>query len=245
GLAAPDQAARTHRRRAPRGRPAPRLLPGQPLLGGGVGRVAGVPQAVLGGAALVAGAVDLRRASLGPARDAQRPRPGRRGRPVQVGGGGRRVGEQGPAVSRGMEAGPDPAMPGRRRRHLQQAGRLQRVFRGLAGPVPSPQGGRSCRVDAGTLCEGVPPMIRVLSLGAGVQSTTVLLMSCKGVLPKLDAAVFADTQWEPQAVYKHLAWLEVEAKGYGIPILRGTRGDLRADALEFRRTGGKASGEEG
>lgn len=82
-------------------------------------------------------------------------------------------------------------------------------------------------------------MIRVLSLGAGVQSTTVLLMSCRGVLPKLDAAVFADTQWEPKAVYQHLAWLETEAKCHGIPVLRGTCGNLRADAIEFRRMGGR------
>lgn len=88
-------------------------------------------------------------------------------------------------------------------------------------------------------------MIRVLSLGAGVQSTCVLLMSCTGVLPKLDAAVFADTQWEPTEVYKHLAWLEAEAANYGIPVHRVTRGDLRQDAIDFRRTGGKASGLPG
>ncbi len=83
--------------------------------------------------------------------------------------------------------------------------------------------------------------LKVLSLGAGVQSTCVLLMSCRGVLPKLDAAVFADTQWEPKVVYKHLAWLEAEAAGYGIPVLKGTRGDLRADGIEFRQNGGKGS----
>ncbi len=88
-------------------------------------------------------------------------------------------------------------------------------------------------------------MIRVLSLGAGVQSTCVLLMSCRGVLPKLDAAVFADTGAEPKSVYKHLAWLETEARCYGIPILKGKRGDLRADTIEFRRTGGRASGNPG
>jgi hypothetical protein len=64
-------------------------------------------------------------------------------------------------------------------------------------------------------------------------------------LPRLDAAIFADTQWEPEAVYKHLRWLLTEAKSYGIPVWRGTRGDLRADAIEFRRSGGKASGEPG
>jgi hypothetical protein len=84
-------------------------------------------------------------------------------------------------------------------------------------------------------------MLRVLSLGAGVQSTCVLLMSGDGTLPRLDAAVFADTQWEPIAVYKHLAWLEVEAKGRGIPVYRVTRGDLRADGIEFRANGGKGS----
>lgn len=88
-------------------------------------------------------------------------------------------------------------------------------------------------------------MIRVLSLGAGVQSSALLLMSCKGVLPKIDHAIFADTQWEPKPVYNHLAFLEVEAKCHGIPVHRVTRGDLRADAIHFRRTGGKASGDPG
>lgn len=87
-------------------------------------------------------------------------------------------------------------------------------------------------------------MIRVLSLGAGVQSSTVLLMSCLGELPKLEAAVFADTQWEPRGVYKHLAWLETEAKSHGVRVIRGTRGDLRADAIEFRLSGGNGSGSD-
>ena len=78
-------------------------------------------------------------------------------------------------------------------------------------------------------------MLRILSLGAGVQSSTVLLMSIRGELPKLDAAIFADTQWEPKAVYEHLDWLEGEAKAAGIPVYRVTRGNLRADAIEFRQ----------
>lgn len=77
-------------------------------------------------------------------------------------------------------------------------------------------------------------MKRVLSLGAGVQSTTVLLMSCKGILPKLDCAIFADTQWEPKAVYEHLEWLTGESERHGIPVHVVTAGDLRADAIEFR-----------
>jgi 3'-phosphoadenosine 5'-phosphosulfate sulfotransferase (PAPS reductase)/FAD synthetase len=74
--------------------------------------------------------------------------------------------------------------------------------------------------------------LKVLSLGAGVQSTTVLLMSCRGVLPKLDAAVFADTRWEPTEVYDHLDWLTEEAAKAGIPVHRVTNGDLRQHTLE-------------
>jgi 3'-phosphoadenosine 5'-phosphosulfate sulfotransferase (PAPS reductase)/FAD synthetase len=69
---------------------------------------------------------------------------------------------------------------------------------------------------------------RILSLGAGVQSTTVLLMSCKGVLPKLDMAIFADTGWEPPAVYEHLAWLEREAALNGIPVHRVSKSNIRS-----------------
>jgi hypothetical protein len=78
-------------------------------------------------------------------------------------------------------------------------------------------------------------MKRVLSLGAGVQSSTLLLMSARGLLPHLDAAIFADTQYEPPAVYTHLAWLEGVAAKAGIPCHRVTVGNIREDALEFRQ----------
>jgi len=74
--------------------------------------------------------------------------------------------------------------------------------------------------------------LRILSLGAGVQSSTVLLMSCKGLLPKLDAAIFADTQWEPPQVYGHLAWLEEEAAKAGIPVHRVMAGNLRQHTVD-------------
>lgn len=48
------------------------------------------------------------------------------------------------------------------------------------------------------------PKLRILSLGAGVQSTTLALMAAKGELPAPDCAIFADTGWEPRAVYEHL-----------------------------------------
>jgi len=54
------------------------------------------------------------------------------------------------------------------------------------------------------------PTLRVLSLGAGVQSTSLLLLTAEGRLPALDAAIFADTGWEPRGVYEHLDRLERE-----------------------------------
>ncbi len=73
---------------------------------------------------------------------------------------------------------------------------------------------------------------QVLSLGCGVQSTTVALMSRDGVLPKLDAAVFADTQAEPSSVYEHFRWLRGELEKAGIPVHVGTAGDLGAQVLK-------------
>jgi hypothetical protein len=46
--------------------------------------------------------------------------------------------------------------------------------------------------------------LRALSLGAGVQSTTVLLLALAGTIDPYEAVVFADTGDEPAAVYEHL-----------------------------------------
>lgn len=85
-------------------------------------------------------------------------------------------------------------------------------------------------------------MIDILSLGAGVQSTTLLLMSCTGVLPALDCAIFADTGWESPATYNHLDWLIPEAKNHGIPvhILKGA--NIKEDALISQVRGRKSEG---
>jgi hypothetical protein len=67
----------------------------------------------------------------------------------------------------------------------------------------------------------------ILSLGAGVQSTTVYLLAMDGEI-HLDAAVFADTGDEPAAVYAHLKWLQ--ALG-GPQIHVAPRGRLSDDLL--------------
>ncbi|MEU3499928.1 hypothetical protein ABZ726_03855 [Streptomyces hundungensis] len=61
----------------------------------------------------------------------------------------------------------------------------------------------------------------------------MLALSAKGALPKVDYAIFADTGWEPQAVYRHLDRLERDiAAPAGIPILRVSSGNIRQDALD-------------
>jgi hypothetical protein len=72
--------------------------------------------------------------------------------------------------------------------------------------------------------------IHVLSLGTGVQSSTLALMAAKGeVGPMPTAAIFADTQAEPQSVYKWLDWLE---KQLPFPVYRVTQGSLTEAALK-------------
>jgi hypothetical protein len=70
--------------------------------------------------------------------------------------------------------------------------------------------------------------LRVLSLGAGVQSSTLSLMIEKGLIPKVDCGIFADTMGEPKLVYSHLEWLE---KQLSFPIHRVKKGDLKQDMI--------------
>ncbi len=76
------------------------------------------------------------------------------------------------------------------------------------------------------------PKLRVLSLGAGVQSTALALMAARGVFTeKIDAAIFADTGWEPKAVYKQVDWLRTQLP---FPILIASTGNIRIDILARR-----------
>lgn len=69
--------------------------------------------------------------------------------------------------------------------------------------------------------------LRILSLGAGVQSSTLLLMACKGQIEKPDLAIFADTGWESMATYQHLEWLKIEAGKHGIEVVVTDNGNIR------------------
>ena len=66
--------------------------------------------------------------------------------------------------------------------------------------------------------------IHIISLGAGVQSSTMALMAAAGEIhPMPKAAIFADTQAEPKVVYEWLDWLESKLL---FPIYRVTAGSL-------------------
>jgi site-specific recombinase XerC len=59
-----------------------------------------------------------------------------------------------------------------------------------------------------------------------------MLLAATGRIPTFDAAIFADTGWEPIAVYRHLHRLTRIADAAGIPVVRVRRGHIRRDALD-------------
>ena len=78
------------------------------------------------------------------------------------------------------------------------------------------------------------PSLRILSLGAGVQSSTMALMADAGEFGvKPDAAVFADTGWEPKPVIQHLEYLK-SVISYPIHIVK--KGNIQDDILQYSNT---------
>jgi hypothetical protein len=59
--------------------------------------------------------------------------------------------------------------------------------------------------------------LRILSLGAGVQSSTLALMIEQGELPAIDAAIFADVKGEPKKFMS--GWSILKLKLHPIPSI--------------------------
>jgi hypothetical protein len=71
-----------------------------------------------------------------------------------------------------------------------------------------------------------------LSLGAGVQSSALLVLACTDDrVPKPDVAIFSDTGDEPQYVMDYLQMLKDYAEPFGINIVIAQKGVLSEDAL--------------
>lgn len=76
-------------------------------------------------------------------------------------------------------------------------------------------------------------MKNLISLGAGVQSSTMALMAAaREIGPMPDGAIFADTHAEPASVYKWLEWLEKELP---FPVYRVTKGSLTDAQLRIHQ----------
>jgi len=72
----------------------------------------------------------------------------------------------------------------------------------------------------------------IISLGAGVQSSTMALMAAHGEIePMPDCAIFADTGAEPKEVY---TWLEALKPLLPFPVITGSYGNLTDDSLRLR-----------
>ncbi len=76
--------------------------------------------------------------------------------------------------------------------------------------------------------------VRILSLGAGVQSSTLALMMKHGELEGVEAAVFSDVKAEPRKVYQWLNWLE---KQLPFPVIRVTQDEGLTANIEAYASG--------
>ena len=79
-----------------------------------------------------------------------------------------------------------------------------------------------------------------LSLGAGVQSSALLVLACQGGVPKPDVAIFADTGDEPKYVYDYLKVLTAYAAPFGVEVVKAQKGVLSERLLLSMNGGGSA-----
>ena len=97
---------------------------------------------------------------------------------------------------------------------------------------------------------------KILSLGAGVQSSTIFLMGCYGELQErlgetFETAIFADTGWESKEVYEWLEFLKFEGEKHGIKIHTvvarnretNDQRNIKEDALISQVRGDKENGK--
>jgi len=77
-----------------------------------------------------------------------------------------------------------------------------------------------------------------LSLGAGVQSSALLVLACTDDrVPKPDIAVFADTGDEPAWVYEYLEVLKEFAEPYGVEVVVAQKGVLSEWVIDRQKAG--------
>ena len=70
--------------------------------------------------------------------------------------------------------------------------------------------------------------LRILSLGAGVQSSALAMLIEQGKIPMVDAAIFADVGAEPDNVIEWLEWLKTKVS---YPVYVVQNGNLKEDLI--------------
>lgn len=81
-------------------------------------------------------------------------------------------------------------------------------------------------------------MLQIISLGLGVQSTALYLMSSMGELPRADYAIFSDTGKEAKKTYAYLDFLlDWKEKNNGISIIVLRERNLYNDLLNTQGNG--------
>ena len=94
-------------------------------------------------------------------------------------------------------------------------------------------------------CYNQPSVLNVISLGAGKQSTYMLLTALEGAYngpysSRPDFAIFSDTGCEPDYVYSYVEWLKDYVKTkYNFDIITVTAGNIVNDTIAYIE--GKAS----
>ena len=74
-------------------------------------------------------------------------------------------------------------------------------------------------------------MINVLSFGAGIQSTCLLLLAIEGAIKRPDYCIFSDTGWEPKKVYKHCEFCFKIGEKAGIKMVKVSNGNIKTDLI--------------
>lgn len=78
--------------------------------------------------------------------------------------------------------------------------------------------------------------LRVMSWGAGVQSTTMMVLAAEGLIgPMPDLAIFADPVDEPRDVYEHIRFMRSPNRAPPFPIEEVTAGSIRDEMLAWSR----------
>jgi hypothetical protein len=73
-----------------------------------------------------------------------------------------------------------------------------------------------------------------LSLGAGVQSSVMLMLAIHGEIERPDHVLFADTGWDGERTMEHVDWCEKQCVKAGMPFHRMAAGNIRDDNMVAR-----------